>query len=57
MLQVAACPITFVLLCDLFGSGGVQKPIKNNLFKVFLAAVVHFLKILVSSRHKSYFIS
>ena len=57
MLQLAACPITFVLLCDLFGSGGVQKPIKNNLFKVFLAAVVHFLKILVSSRHKSYFIS
>ena len=56
MLQVVACPITFVLLCDLFGSGGVQKPIKNNLFKVFLAAV-HFLKILVSSRHKSYFIS
>ena len=32
VLQVVACPITFILLCDLFRSGGVLKPMKNNPF-------------------------
>ena len=32
VLQVVACPITFILLCDLFRSEGVPKPMKNNPF-------------------------
>ena len=32
VLQVVACPINFILLCDLFRSGGVPKPTKNNPF-------------------------
>ena len=50
----AACPMVFILLCDLGQHREVFKLMKIGQFEVFSAVVVRILKIFSSSRRKSY---
>ena len=51
---VAACPMVFILLCDLGQHREVFKLMKIGQFEIFSAVVVRILKIFSRSRRKSY---
>ena len=49
---VVACPMVFILFCNIGQYGEVFKLMKIGQFYVFSAVVVHFLNILGIFRHK-----
>ena len=44
--HAVACPMVFILICDLGRHRGLLKLMKNGQFEVFFVTVVRFLKIL-----------
>ena len=52
--HAVACPIVFILICDLGRHEGLLRLMKNGQFQVFPVTVVCFLKIVGGSRRRSY---